>query len=139
MQDIMLFIQHHWMLNTALFAILFILIVLEFIHQKQSAARISPAQVTRVINDASATLIDTRPSALFNQGHIISAVSIPASEVLTSKKLTKLKSRPIVMICANGVESARLANSLAKQGFDIRVLAGGIQAWTTASMPLTKE
>jgi rhodanese-related sulfurtransferase len=139
MQDIVSFIQHHWALNLAFFAVLFVLIVLEFINQKRNAVRISPAQATRLMNDGKTTVVDVRDRPAFDQGHIIGSVSIPASEVLQSKKLEKLKSRPIVMVCATGAESTRLATQLLKQDFNMQVLAGGIQAWSTANMPLTKE
>ncbi len=140
MQDIMLFIQHHLLLNIAFLTILFVLISLEFINQKRNAIKISPAQVTRLINDGRATVIDLRGNALFNQGHIINSRSIPAAELTeTPKRLEKLKSGPIVLVCATGMESTRIASLLLKQGIDAQILAGGIQAWSNADMPLTKE
>lgn len=140
MQEIILFIQHHLLLNTAFFAILFVLILLEFINQKRNAIKISPAQLTRLINDGHATVVDLRSSALFNQGHIINSLSIPAAELTESpKRLEKLKSGPIVLVCATGIDSTRIANQLLKNGVDAQILAGGIQAWSNANMPLTKD
>jgi rhodanese-related sulfurtransferase len=140
MQDIIVFIQHHLLLNAAFFTVLFALILLEFINQKRNALRVSPAQVTRLINDGRATVVDLRSSAVFNQGHIIGSISIPATDLPTStKRLEKMKSGPIVLVCATGIESSRVSNTLISKGIDAQVLAGGIQAWSNADMPLTKE
>ena len=140
MQDIVLFIQHHWMLNTAFLMILFILILVEFIHQKRNATKASPAQVTQLINRSKAALIDIRDTSAFAEGHIIGSLSIPVAELQKqTKKLDKLKTNPVVIICQQGTESTRTADHLLKQGFDIRVLAGGINAWRNADLPLIKE
>jgi rhodanese-related sulfurtransferase len=140
MQDIALFIQHHWMLNLAFLLILFILIILEFMHQKRNAAKASPAQVTQLMNRSKATLIDIRDKAAFSEGHIIGSLSIPAADLPNqAKKLEKLKANPIVMVCMQGAESSRVADPLLKQGYDVRILAGGITAWRNADMPLVKE
>jgi rhodanese-related sulfurtransferase len=140
MQDILLFIQQHWLLNAGLAAILFILIFLEFLNQKRNAAKVTPAQVTHLINRSNANIIDIRNSDLFKEGHIIGALSIPVAELPEKiKKLEKLKSQPLVITCMTGVESARAAGLLMQKGFNVHVLAGGIRAWNEADMPLVKE
>jgi rhodanese-related sulfurtransferase len=140
MQDIALFIQHHWMLNVAFLAILFLLIILEFMHQKQNATKASPAQVTQLMNRSKATLIDIRDKAAFSEGHIIGSLSIPTADLPNqTKKLQKLRANPIVIVCQQGAESSRAADPLMKQGYDVRVLAGGITAWRNADMPLIKD
>jgi rhodanese-related sulfurtransferase len=139
MQDIMPFIQHHLLLNIALVVILFILMVIEFIKQKRSAASASPAQVTQLINRVNANVVDIRSTTLFAEGHIIGALSVPIAELTEgSKKLEKLRAQPLVIVCATGLESTRAADLLMKQGFDVRILAGGLRAWREADMPLVK-
>jgi rhodanese-related sulfurtransferase len=139
MQDILLFIQHHWMLNIAFLVVLFVLIVLEFFHQKRNTTKASPAEVTQLINRSNATLIDIRDKAAYTAGHIIGALSIPAADLpKQSKKLEKLRVNPIVFVCAEGTESARAADPLLKQNYNVRVLAGGINAWRNADLPLVK-
>lgn len=140
MHDVMIFIKNHWLLNAALLMVLFILVVLEFINQKRLAAKASPAEVTRLINHSDATVIDIRSPALFADGHVIGALSISPSEFTdNNKKLAKLKSRPVILVCANGTESARSAELLIKLGFNVRVLADGMRGWRDADMPVVKE
>jgi rhodanese-related sulfurtransferase len=121
MQEILEFIKHHTLLNTALFGVLFALILLE------------------LINHSNASVIDLRPASAFTEGHVIGALSVPHSELVNkSKKIEKLKVQPLILVCANGVDSVRAAVTLGKQGFDVRVLDGGIRAWRDAEMPLVK-
>jgi rhodanese-related sulfurtransferase len=140
MHDIVLFIQHHWLLNAAFLVVLFILTLLEFANQKRNATKATPAQVTLLINRNKAALIDIRDKNAYAEGHIIGSLSIPTTELPNqSKKLEKLKSKPIVIVCEQGAVSARTANPLLKQGYDVRILAGGINAWRKADLPLVKE
>ena len=139
MQEIIEFIKHHALLNTALFGVLFVLILLEFIKQKSSASKLSPAQVTNLINHSNASVIDLRPANAYADGHVIGALSVPYSELVSkSKKIEKLKLQPLILVCANGVDSTRAAVTLGKEGFDVRILDGGIRAWRDAEMPLVK-
>jgi rhodanese-related sulfurtransferase len=140
MQDITQFIQNHLALNLALVAVLFALMLLEFISQKRGTKQLSPAQTTQQINHANATILDIRSAPSYKEGHIIGAVSLPLPELDEKiKKLEKYKSNPIVVVCANGTESPRAASILTQKGFDVRILAGGTRAWIDAELPIVKE
>lgn len=140
MQDILIFLQHHWALVIPLVVILVLLMVIELIKQKQSAARVSCTQLTQLINHENATVIDIRSATLFAEGHVIGAQSIPSTEIEEKiKKLEKLQPRPIILTCQLGHDSPKVAALLIKQGLDARILAGGIRAWREAGMPLVKE
>ena len=139
MQDIVLFIQHHWLLNLILFVVLLLLMLLELLTQKQGGPRLSPLQVVQLINHDNAVIVDVRNPALFVEGHIIDAVSIPADDIAEKwKKLEKFRSKPIILTCQSGTDSSRAAAFLTKQGFDIKTLTGGLRAWREADMPLVK-
>lgn len=140
MQDVLVFIKNHWLLNLALVTVFFFLVILEFINQKRGATKASPAEVTRLINHADANIIDLRGPALYAEGHIIGALAIPVTDLNeNNKKLNKLKSQPVVLVCANGTESPRAAEQLIKQGYNVRVLAGGMRGWRDADMPVVKD
>jgi rhodanese-related sulfurtransferase len=84
--------------------------------------------------------VDIRASSLYSDGHIIGSVSLPLSDLKEKiSKLDKFKTQPIVIACASGVESSRASDLLKDKGFDVRILSGGIRAWTEASLPLVKE
>jgi rhodanese-related sulfurtransferase len=140
MQDILSFIQNHWMLSIVLVIIFVLLLVVELIRNKQGARRISPQEATQLINHQDAALIDLRPMDAFKTGHIVGAISIPFAELENkSKKLEKYKSKPIILVCATGVESARATSMLMKIGLTAFILAGGIRGWRDADMPLVKD
>jgi rhodanese-related sulfurtransferase len=54
--------------------------------------------------------------------------------------LEKHKTSPIVVVCNAGISAKTAAKVLAKKGFEnVSVLNGGIQAWTTANLPVIKK
>ncbi len=141
MQDITLFIQHHWMLSLALIAVAIALIILEFFRFKQGGTRLNPTQVTRLMNHEEAVIVDIRTPEAYASGHIIDAMSLPLSSFQEkAKKLEKFKSKPIVIVCMTGTDSPRATALLKQQGFNnVQLLAGGIRAWRDANLPLVKE
>jgi rhodanese-related sulfurtransferase len=140
MPEVILFIKKHILLNVALLVVLFTLILLEFLNQKRSADRLSPAKVTHLMNHDNAKVIDIRSATLFKDGHILGATNIPYATLADkSKTLDKTKIQPIVLVCANGQDSARAAAPLVKEGYNVRILAGGLNAWRDAELPLVKD
>jgi rhodanese-related sulfurtransferase len=140
MPEVILFIKKHILLNVALLGVLFALILLEFINQKRSADRLSPAKVTQLMNHGNAKVIDIRSTTLFKDGHILGSTNIPYTTLAEkSKSLDKTKIQPIVIVCANGQDSARAAATLSKEGYNVRILAGGMNAWRDAELPVVKD
>lgn len=140
MQEIFTFLAAHWTLSLALVMVLFFLFIIEVIRLKHNAQRITPLQLTQLINHKNAVVIDLRPADIFAKGHIVGSVSLPLSEYRANpKRIDKFKSRPIALLCAKGLEASKVAASLKEQGFHVHVLSGGIQSWTQAEMPVVKE
>lgn len=140
MQDITVFIENHWLLTLVLVIALILLILIEFIKQKSGAARLTPRQVTNLINHKDAVIVDLRDSEAFNKGHILNAISLPIKEIEAKiQKIEKFRSQPIVLVCASGVESQRAFVTLQKKGFNVQVLEGGIKTWREAEMPMVKS
>jgi rhodanese-related sulfurtransferase len=139
MQDIFIFIQHHWLLSIAFTIVLLALLALEFIKIKRGTLQVSPQEAILLINHENAVVVDVRALDAYINGHIINAISLPLSEIETKhKKLDKFKTNPILITCAAGLESSAAADSLTKHGFNVRVLAGGMRSWKDAEMPLVK-
>ncbi|MFO1258205.1 MAG: rhodanese-like domain-containing protein [Gammaproteobacteria bacterium] len=135
------FIVNHWFL-CSLFAILLVIFLLnEFKQRAHGIKRLSPQQVIDLMNHQHAVVIDTRESELFETGHIIGALNIKVSELETKKsKLNKFKSKPLIVVCAQGVSSTQFANALQQAGFEqVFQLEGGLAAWQQEQFPLTKE
>jgi rhodanese-related sulfurtransferase len=140
MQDIELFIHHHLALCLVMAIVLFALIIVEYINQRRSPSQLSVIQTTQMINRNDAKIVDIRSGETFSNGHIIGAVSLPFSELKEKiNKLQKFKSQPIVIVCASGVESHRAAAVLKAEGYNTRILSGGIRSWMEADLPLVKD
>jgi len=137
MQDFSLFLSHHLELSIALGVAIFCLAIVEFLRAKRAVGHITPQQATQLINHQHAIVIDIRPKETFATGHIIEALSMP--EIATKegiKKLEKFYKKPIIVVCASGQESQKIAAQLKNTGYHVYTLRGGIRGWREANMPL---
>lgn len=132
------FFQNHPGLVLALFAVSGALIWSVLAGRSRGLPRITPSDLTRLINSEDAAVLDVRPDAEYRKGHIVNAINIPQGQLQAQlKSLEKYKSRPLIIVCRNGQESAKAGALLRQQGFDsLRTLHGGLQTWETANLPL---
>jgi rhodanese-related sulfurtransferase len=132
------FFVNHWALWLAFFIILALIFINELQTQKKKAKELSPAAAVDLINHEDAAVIDLRDAELFRTGHILD--SIRASEDdFSQNRMDKYKKKPIILVCARGLQSAKLAAKLRNEGFlKSHVLAGGIAAWQAAELPIVK-
>jgi rhodanese-related sulfurtransferase len=95
----------------------------------------------QLINRQDAAIVDVRDAAEYKSGHIPNARNIPAGEIAErAKELEKLKKKPILLTCASGNRSASAGSGLQKAGFEqVYTLAGGMNAWQQAGMPVQKS
>ncbi len=101
---------------------------------------LSPQDVVQLMNREKAIVIDVCEPDEFARGHVIGAKNLPLGQ-LDEKlaQVVKSKSTPIVMVCQVGARSARAAATARQLGFEqVHSLAGGLQAWQAASMPVEK-
>ncbi len=132
------FILNHWELWLALVVILSLILLNELMSQKKRAKELAPASAVKLINHESAQVIDLRPQDAFKEGHIINALRASEAD-FEKEKLKKFKQKPLVLVCARGLQARTLASRLKTQGFEhLYVLAGGMQAWQSADLPLVK-
>ena len=132
------FITNHWQLWLALVIILLLIFINELLTQKKRAKELSPADAVDMINHENAVVIDLRDAELYRAGHIINA--IPASvDDFAKPRMDKYKVKPLILVCARGLQSPALAAKLRTQGYvQPMVLAGGMSAWTAANLPMVK-
>lgn len=84
----------------------------------------SPEQVQAFL-DEGATVVDVRSPAEFASGHHASAINIPVDQI-ASRASELGKGSKVVLYCRSGARSARAAQILKGQGF--QVLDAGTQA-----------
>jgi sulfur-carrier protein adenylyltransferase/sulfurtransferase len=89
----------------------------------------------RVSQDDGAVLVDIRERSEWETGWIDGALRIPMSEL--GDQLEEYRDRSLVIYCAHGNRSLRVAEALTEAGYDDAVsLAGGIVAWERAGLPV---
>lgn len=135
------FFANHPGLVMAFLVILGMLIWTLFQGAGRGVKKLSPADATQLINREDAVVLDVRSDGEFNQGHIVNAVHVPQKAVSESlDKLEKYRDRPIITACRTGQMAAAAGNVLRKSGFErVYNLQGGLLAWESANLPLTKK
>jgi rhodanese-related sulfurtransferase len=140
-QQLSEFIVNHWILSLAFITISGLLIANEVRRKLYGVAQLGPVQATQMLNHEDAVFLDVRNDTEFATGHLANARHIPL-EVLKDRvsELQKLRARPIIAYCRNGQRSNRAAAMLKAQGFEnVHNLAGGINAWESAGLPVRRH
>ena len=103
------------------------------------AMRVSAADAVHLINREKAVLIDISEPAEYAAGHAVGSKSVPLASLEGSRELPKNKALPLVVVCPTGTRAAGAVARLKKLGFEnARVLAGGLNAWRAANLPVEK-
>ena len=82
-------------------------------------------------------VLDVRQPDEYRQGHIAGSKLIPLNEL--HRRMKELpQGREIVCVCASGSRSASAAKTLAKEGYTVFDMQGGMLAWRRAKLPVQK-
>ena len=82
-------------------------------------------------------VVDVLQPDEFRQGHISGAKLIPLNELY--RRMSDLpKGREIICMCASGSRSSSASKILAKEGFTVFNVKGGMTAWRMAKLPVQK-
>jgi rhodanese-related sulfurtransferase len=102
---------------------------------------IPPHEATGLINREEAVVVDVRPIADFNKGHIVNSINLPINGFKNQiKQLEKHKNKPIIVGCRSGNQSQTACRELRKAGFEnVYNLRGGVFAWQSANLPLSRK
>ena len=138
--ELLAFAGRHPYLSLALAGITLALLYNEIAGRLVGYRRLAPAQLTALINRDNALVVDLRPLADFDKGHIAGAKNVQMSQFDPENKLlAPAKALPVVLVCKGGESADGAAKRLRKAGFThVGVLEGGIQAWQAADLPLVK-
>jgi rhodanese-related sulfurtransferase len=140
MQQFLQFIQNHWALSSAFLVVLALLIFEELKNKIGGIPRVSPQNATIMLNREDAVVVDLRNQSAFENGHILGAINIVHADFAANiKKIESYKNRTLILVADQDSNAASIGAKLQKQNFTkIYVLTGGIQAWQSSSLPLTK-
>lgn len=134
------FLGNHVLLVVALIVIILALIGLEVSRRFRGFRELTPGALVQMINRAEPLVVDLSAVADYEKGHITGSRHVAQSQFdPENKDLAKAKDLQVVTVCKNGVASGKAARRLVKAGFShVATLAGGIDAWKRADLPLAK-
>jgi rhodanese-related sulfurtransferase len=95
---------------------------------------LEPKRVAELIADG-AELIDVRRDYEWEGGRIEGARHIEVNELVAEAESIP-KRRPVIFYCRSGNRSGMAAAAFREAGYDANNMAGGIQAWVEAGLPI---
>jgi rhodanese-related sulfurtransferase len=138
--DLLAFAGRHPILLLALAGLTLAIVFNELASLLRGVKGVGPAALTALINRDNALVVDLRPQADFEKGHIAGSRNVQMSQFdPENKQLVAARALPVVLVCKTGQSAAGAATRLHKAGFErVYVLDGGIGAWQQADLPLAK-
>lgn len=101
---------------------------------EEEVPAVGPAGAVTLVEEG-ALLLDVREPHEWEAGHAPQATHVPMGQV--ADHLDALPAdRPVVCVCHVGGRSAAVAGFLRQAGLDARNLAGGMEAWAGAGLPV---
>ena len=94
----------------------------------------------QLINRERAILIDVCEPEEFAAAHAGGARNVPLGEFETRlPAVVKNKTLPLILVCKSGARASRAVDLARKLGYEqAQVLAGGMNAWKEANLPIEK-
>jgi len=108
-----------------------------YLTDRGALAAISKEDLVREIDGGAIVVLDVRPAAEYEQGHIVGARSIPIDEL--ERRLTELSlDQEIVAYCRGPycVFADEAVSLLVDRGFRARRLTEGLPEWRAAGFPV---
>lgn len=133
------FIFAHWELFAALVGV-GTLLALSYQYEGLAGFTGSePTDVVRLVN-AGAPVLDVRPRAAFDAGHLPQATWVDAAGLAAWARAPKRRhERPVVLVAPPGLGVVRSVRVLRQAKFEsVHVLRGGVKAWAAAQLPLAR-
>ncbi|SFN28992.1 rhodanese-like domain-containing protein [Nitrosospira briensis] len=110
--------------------------------RRSSGKEVDTLVAVQLINYKDAVVLDVREGSEYNAGHLPNSRHIPADKLEQRlQELEKFKDKPILLIHRSGVNTSGKAGALLRShGFaHVYNLAGGIETWRQANLPIVKK
>jgi len=140
-EEYLVFIRSHPLLIAGFWGIVGMIIWAEFSRLTRKYQQINATQAVMILNQDDAVAVDVREDNEVRDGRIRGARHIPLGQLKSrAGELEKSKDKPVVVYCRSGNRSAHACNILTGLGFhNVSNLAGGISAWESANLPVSKR
>ena len=135
MDRFILFLIEHYYYSVPLLVAIVLLIRSS---AKKGGKKITAQDLINLTNQDKAKLIDLRPAADFDDGHITGSINIPYKNLDDrAHEIKKYEGISLVLICETGSQSANAGEKLQNLGHkDTLILSGGINNWRMDNLPL---
>lgn len=141
MEEYLVFARSHPVLMMGLVAIVGMVIWAEISRLTRKYKQVNSIQAVQIFNRDGSLVLDVREDSELRSGKIKGAKHIPLGQL--KKRLVELeqaKDKPVLVYCRSGSRSAHACHLMTKAGFqDVNNLAGGIIAWESANLPVSKQ
>ena len=123
-----------------LISLLVVLILAYSLRERvKSGVPVSNNELTRMVNSDQAVVLDIRPSAEYKLGHLVDSINVPYDRINADLgTLEKYKTKTIIIVDKIGQYAGTAGRQLAKAGYNVRRLSGGISEWQNQNLPLVK-
>lgn len=116
------------------------------ISRSTAAGVLNTLAATQMLNSRNALLIDIRETPELARGSVPQARHLAMSsfaqkqDALVKDVQSSKQPRPVIVMCASGLRSPRIAKSLRKAGLaEVYNLEGGFDAWRQAGLPIKSQ
>lgn len=108
--------------------------------RQESVTSVDANHFENAIHANNVQLLDVRSANEYAEGHIAHAANIDAlqNDFLAKAQRSLNKKKPAYVYCRSGKRSMMAANKLAKAGYKVINLRGGIMEWTDAGKPVNR-
>jgi rhodanese-related sulfurtransferase len=112
-------------------------VVKEFRKSKSDLETVTIDELIEKLESGKVTILDVRPEAEYNQGHIAGAISIPIDEL--ARRLKELPKRSEIIAYCRGpfcVYADEAVSILSKAGYKAKRLEEGFPDWKLEELPI---
>jgi rhodanese-related sulfurtransferase len=95
----------------------------------------TPQQVSQLLADGEAQLIDVRQTDEHEAGHIAGSRLIELAD-LPTEAATIDRDRPVILYCRSGGRSAMATEALLEAGYDAHNMSGGMLEWEAVGLEM---
>lgn len=136
--NFILFASEQWVLFSVL-----LLLIYGFVWRESTKGgkSLSHHQITRLLNADEGIILDIRDQKEFSAGHIAGALNIPFAKLREREpELEQHKAdQKIVIVDKAGQHAGAAGKTLAKLGYTVNRLSGGMTDWVNEKLPVVKK
>lgn len=142
MQEYIDFARSNFIIVAGFFAVLGFIVKTEISRLTQKYKQVGVNAAVMILNKDDVLALDVREDKELKDAGMINGARHITLGQLPSKmtELAKFKQKPVLVYCRSGSRSGHACQLLTKAGFeDVYNLAGGVMAWESANLPLSKR